>query len=180
MAKRHRQKQQQTLNCNIPFYFKWIVQIITFKLWDKAQFKCNGLFYIDLVQLTFASILKQIYLPKNSVNSVSLDSVDCRFLRSILKIYWTRSNHTLITQSGLRRWKRRRWLDLRCYCDDDDDGGDDDDDGDDDDYDNVSFHVLYTWWSNHLFAVIREHFPNEHRPSRESENILRFADTCPP
>ena len=28
---------------NIPLYFKWIVQTITFKLCDKTQFKCNGL-----------------------------------------------------------------------------------------------------------------------------------------
>ena len=38
-------EKPQILNCNIQFYFKWIVQTITFKLWDKTQFKCNGLFY---------------------------------------------------------------------------------------------------------------------------------------
>ena len=38
-------KKPQILNCNILFYFKWIVQTITFELWDKTQFKCNGLFY---------------------------------------------------------------------------------------------------------------------------------------
>ena len=38
-------KKQQILNCNVTFYFKWIVQTITFTLWDKNQLKCNGLFY---------------------------------------------------------------------------------------------------------------------------------------
>ena len=44
-------EKPQILNCNIQFYFKWIVQTITFKLWDKTQFKCNGLFYWFEIEL---------------------------------------------------------------------------------------------------------------------------------
>ena len=52
-------EKPQILNCNIQFYFKWIVQTITFKLWNKTQFKCNGLFYwfwnrIEYYNLIFA------------------------------------------------------------------------------------------------------------------------------
>ena len=32
-------EKPQILNCNIQFYFKWIVQTITFKLWDKTQYE---------------------------------------------------------------------------------------------------------------------------------------------
>ena len=38
-------EKPQILNCNILFYFKWIVQTLTFKLRDKTQYKCNGVFY---------------------------------------------------------------------------------------------------------------------------------------
>ena len=44
-------EKPQILNCNIQFYFKLIVQTITFKLWDKTQFKCNGLFYWFEIEL---------------------------------------------------------------------------------------------------------------------------------
>ena len=44
-------EKPQILNCNIQFYFKWIVQTITFKLWDKTQFECNGLFYWFEIEL---------------------------------------------------------------------------------------------------------------------------------
>ena len=44
-------EKPQILNCNIQFYFKWIVQTITFKLCDKTQFKCNGLFYWFEIEL---------------------------------------------------------------------------------------------------------------------------------
>ena len=32
-------EKPQILNCNILFYFKWIVQTITFKLCDKTQYR---------------------------------------------------------------------------------------------------------------------------------------------
>ena len=44
-------EKPQILKCNIQFYFKWIVQTITFKLCDKTQFKCNGLFYWFEIEL---------------------------------------------------------------------------------------------------------------------------------
>ena len=44
-------EKPQKLNCNIQFYFKWIVQTITFKLCDKTQFKCNGSFYWFEIEL---------------------------------------------------------------------------------------------------------------------------------
>ena len=44
-------EKPQILNCNIQFYFKWIVQTITFKLCDKTQFKFNGSFYWFEIEL---------------------------------------------------------------------------------------------------------------------------------
>ena len=38
-------EKPQILNLNILFYLKWIVQTITIELWDKTQYKFNGLFY---------------------------------------------------------------------------------------------------------------------------------------
>ena len=38
--------KQQKLNCNIPFYFKWVVRTITFTWGDETQFKCKGLFWV--------------------------------------------------------------------------------------------------------------------------------------
>ena len=47
-------------NCNIPFRFKWIWQTITFELWDKAQFKCDGLFYWFEIKCNLPSIMWQL------------------------------------------------------------------------------------------------------------------------
>ena len=66
MAK-HQIKKWQKLNCNIPFYFKLISQIITFKLQDKTQFKCNGLWngrkLISLKKVTRADTVVFLIFP---------------------------------------------------------------------------------------------------------------------
>ena len=87
-------EKPQILNCNILFYFKWIVQTITFKLWDKTQFKCNGLFYLIFAVFhlwplkllinnpVFYYNICVFFLPKNKSNLNEM------FYPTIIGLFW--------------------------------------------------------------------------------------------